>query len=45
MLDISKLKKKKKKKNSIKNWSRHQSVSHLYTKLTETNEMTNGACF
>jgi hypothetical protein len=29
--------------NSIKNWTRYQSVNHVYTKLTGTNEMTNGA--
>jgi hypothetical protein len=35
------------KKNyiSIKNCSRHNSVSQVYTKLTETNGMTNGASF
>ncbi len=35
------------KKNviSIKNWQHHQSVSHIYTKLTKTNGMTNGAQF
>jgi hypothetical protein len=38
-------KKKKKKTTSIKNWPHHQSVSHVYTKLTETNRMTNGARF
>ncbi len=38
-------KKKKKNVSSIKNWSRHQSISHVYTKLIETNEKTNGAQF
>ena len=37
--------KKKKKKTSIKNLSRHQSVNHVYTKLTEINERTNGVRF
>jgi hypothetical protein len=36
---------KKKNDISIKNWSRHQSVSHVYTKLTETNGRTNDARF
>ena len=36
---------KKKKYMSIKNCSRHNSVSHAYTKLTETNGRTNGASF
>jgi hypothetical protein len=27
----------------IKNWPHHQSVSHIYKKLTEINEMTNSA--
>jgi hypothetical protein len=30
---------------SIKNCPRHNSVSHVYTKLTETNGRTNGASF
>ena len=29
--------------NSIKNWTRHQSVSYVHTKLAETNEKTNDA--
>ena len=35
------------KKNviSIKNWQHLQHVSHIYTKLTKTNGMTNGAQF
>jgi hypothetical protein len=35
------------KKNviSIKNWQHLQPVSHIYTKLTKTNGMTNGAQF
>ena len=35
----------KKKYMSIKNCPRHNSVSHVYTKLTETNGRTNGASF
>ena len=35
----------KKNVNLIKNWSCHQFVSHVYTKLTDTNEITNGAHF
>ena len=35
----------KKNDTLIKNWPRHQYVSHIYTKLTETNGMTNGARF
>ena len=30
---------------SIKNWSSPQSVSYVYTKLTETNKMANGTGF
>ena len=35
------------KKNymSIKNCPRHNSVSHVYTKLTKTNKRTNGVSF
>ncbi len=33
---------KKKNGTSIKNWSHHYFVNHVYTKLTETNRMTNG---
>ena len=29
----------------IKNWRRHQSVSHIYTKLIKTNERNNNAQF
>jgi hypothetical protein len=35
----------KKKYMSIKNCPRHNSVSHIYTKLTETNGRTNSASF
>ena len=35
----------KKKYMSIKNYPRHNSVSHVYTKLTETNGRTNDVSF
>ena len=35
----------KKNATSIKNLLFHQSVSHVYTKLMETNEIINGARF
>jgi hypothetical protein len=35
----------KKNVNSIKNWTRHQSVNHIYTKLMETNGRTNATQF
>ena len=41
----NKNKKIKKKYMSIKNCPRHNSISHVYTKLTETNGKTNCASF